>query len=171
MGFSRKHVFEISSVSICEVIEKSLSLVRGDLCARSIEVTIRGCPCPEQVAGDRNALVQVFVNLFRNAFDAMPEGGEISIDVSVSHETKPSLHVLFSDTGAGIAKEHLERIFVPFFTTKETGKGTGLGLSVVHGIISEHKGSIRVESRRGSGTSFYIQLPAKERTVKQNPRR
>lgn len=161
LGFSRRHVFEITSVSICEVIEKSVSLIEEDLKRRSISVNIRGCPCSYPVAGDANALVQVFINLLHNAIVATPEGNSLSIEVSAVDGDEPRVLVRLSDTGVGIPEEHLPRIFVPFFTTKQMGKGTGLGLSVVYGIITEHRGSIKVESQEGKGTTFCIELPSR----------
>ncbi|HTL63254.1 MAG TPA: ATP-binding protein, partial [Nitrospira sp.] len=90
------------------------------------------------------------------ALHAMPEGGTLNVTV------KPQANVValvIADTGHGIPREHLGKIFTPFFTTKEVGKGTGLGLTVVHGIIEEHGGSITVDSEPGKGTTFTILLP------------
>lgn len=160
LGFSRRHVFEIGPVSIGEVVEKSISLLEDDLKEGGVRVAVQGCASTPAVAGDRNSLVEVFINLLRNAVDAMPGGGTVRIEAGPAAD--PSfVRIRFSDTGEGIAAEHLSRIFVPFFTTKRTGKGTGLGLSVVYGIIAEHKGSIRVESRQGEGTTFHIELPCR----------
>ena len=161
LGFSRRHVFETHSVSICEVLNKSVQLIEEDLKRRSISVNICGCPCAYPVAGDANALVQVFINLLHNAIVATPEGNSLSIEVSAVDGDEPRVHIRLSDTGVGIPEEHLPRIFVPFFTTKQIGKGTGLGLSVVYGIITEHQGSIKVESREGKGTTFHIELPSR----------
>lgn len=158
LGFSRKHVYEIEAVDICSVIEKSLELVGEDLRGQAIAIVKDGCPCPSRVAGDRNSLVQAFVNLIGNAIDAMPDGGELRIQVWEPIASR--LTICVADTGVGIEEEQLSRIFLPFFTTKQVGKGTGLGLSVVHGIISEHKGAIRAQSEQGQGTKFWIELPS-----------
>lgn len=160
LGFSRRHVLKISSVSVCQIIDKSTRLIEEDLEARGIALTVRGCPCPHLVAGDQNTLIEVFLNLVKNAMDAMPQGGGIRIDVGPRADDGSSLGIHVSDTGTGIPPEHLSEIFVPFFTTNQTG--TGLGLSVVYGIISEHKGSIRVDSHPGKGTTFHIELPCWE---------
>lgn len=162
LGFSRRHTLEISPVSVCEVIDKSSRLVEEELRSASIALTVQGCPCPHLVAGDKNSLTEAFLNLFKNAMDAMPAGGSIRIEVEPDAGGGSSLLIHFTDTGVGIPPEHLSEIFVPFFTTKQMGKGTGLGLSVVYGIISEHKGSIRVESHAGKGTTFHIELPCRE---------
>ena len=106
--------------------------------------------------GSRDKLKQVFINLIKNARDAMPNGGTIRIIADVGHG---GLSIAVSDTGTGIAPENLGRIFDAFFTTKKDLSGVGLGLSVSYGIIQQHKGSIAVKSTVGKGTTFIIQLP------------
>ncbi len=98
------------------------------------------------------------MNLFLNAKDSMPEGGQLWVR---THCEDSQLVVRIEDTGTGISDEDIKRIYDPFFTTKELGKGTGLGLSVCYGIIQEHSGRISVESRPGLGSSFRVQLPLK----------
>jgi len=123
------------------------------------------------INGDRAQLGQVIMNLAVNAKDAMPEGGELSIQTkkikiavpltrdSVKIDAGHYVLVRISDTGCGIEKENLDQIFEPFFTTKETGKGTGIGLSVVYGIIHSHGGYIFCASEPGQGTTFEFYLP------------
>jgi len=108
------------------------------------------------VKGNRSLLSQVFMNLYSNASDAMPNGGRLRIDAVTKHD---QVIVTVSDTGIGMDEETLEKIFDPFFTMKEVGKGTGLGLATVHGIIEEHNGSISVSSTPGKGATFRISLP------------
>ena len=103
-------------------------------------------------------LNQVFLNMLINASQAIDNDGQISIKTSVVDE---QIKITFSDTGSGIAPEHLPKLFDPFFTTKEVGKGTGLGLSISHGIVQKHGGEIQVESELGKGTTFTILLPIK----------
>jgi len=98
----------------------------------------------------------VFLNLFLNARDAMPKGGWLSITTRAEGEVA---FVEVADTGAGIPREHLSRIYDPFFTTKVTGQGTGLGLAITYGIMQEHRGSISCESQEGQGTRFRVTLP------------
>jgi signal transduction histidine kinase len=98
------------------------------------------------------------LNLFLNAQDAMPEGGTLTLETKNSR--RHMVVVKVSDTGKGIPKENLSQIFEPFFTTKKTCAGAGLGLSVVYGIIRDHKGTIKVDSVLGQGTSFTMRLPA-----------
>jgi CheY-like chemotaxis protein len=115
---------------------------------------------------------QILMNLAVNARDAMPNGGKLTIsttrrivteeeaELSSSARAGEFVHLGVSDTGSGIAREHLARIFEPFYTTKEIGKGTGLGLATVYGVVNQHHGWIEVESTLGEGTRFDIYLPA-----------
>ena len=116
---------------------------------------------------------QVFINLFLNSLHALPYSGRIAITAEVAHQrgtndTAPAdgdkLRIAFEDNGAGIPAEHLGQVFDPFFTTKDVGEGTGLGLSVVYGIIKDHQGEIRVDSRPGAFTRFEILLPTDANT-------
>jgi len=104
----------------------------------------------------------VFLNLFLNARDAMPDGGMLEIRTWAQNG---SVEVEVVDTGPGIPREHLHRIFDPFFTTKATGRGTGLGLSVSYGIIKEHAGKMDVRSTPGKGTSFHLEFPVAQKAV------
>ena len=114
-------------------------------------------PTLPQVYCIASQLNQVFMNLLVNAGHAIAERGEITI--TTSHGPDGMAHVAISDTGCGIAAEHLPHLFEPFFTTKPIGKGTGLGLSITYGIIGKHKGSIDVSSEVGKGTTFTVNLP------------
>jgi two-component system NtrC family sensor kinase len=123
-------------------------------------------PAISPIQGNPGRLQQVFLNLFLNAKDAMPGGGTLS--VATANGTNVSVRV--SDTGSGIAAEHIQRIYDPFFTTKTAPRegqtrGTGLGLSVTYGIIQEHAGKIRVESHPGSGTTFALDFPLSRKAV------
>lgn len=133
-----------------------------------IRVSLLTPPEPMMILIDPNQMRQVFWNLSINAFQAMPEGGDLTISTRRTQvkKGKPSapeetVEILFSDTGSGIKKEDLPRIFYPFFTTKSSG--SGLGLSIVQRIIEEHRGEIRVESSP-KGTTFCIALPLDELT-------
>jgi CheY-like chemotaxis protein len=117
-------------------------------------------------------LEQVLINLAANARDAMPTGGRLTLstaacEIDRNHvrlypEARPGPHVCLSvtDTGCGIAPEHMSHLFEPFFTTKDVGKGTGLGLASVYGTVKQHEGWIEVSSRKGKGTTFKIYFPA-----------
>jgi signal transduction histidine kinase len=122
------------------------------------------CPGLPFIHGNAGKLQQVFLNLFLNAKDAMPQGGTLTVSTANGDGVK----VMVSDTGTGIAQEHIQRIYDPFFTTK-TGnigrRGTGLGLSVTYGIIQEHAGKIEVDSRVGEGTTFVVEFPLDRKAV------
>ena len=107
---------------------------------------------------DGNQIQQVILNLVNNAVDALPQGGDIFIETRLNTEAK-SIEVVFEDNGIGISSEDQNRVFAPFFTTKEPGKGTGLGLSICNNVISAHNGKIVLESRIGNGTRFVVSLP------------
>jgi two-component system NtrC family sensor kinase len=113
-------------------------------------------PDAPMIAGDRQQLWQVFLNLFTNASDAMPEGGTLTIRVAAAES---QIAVEVSDTGQGIAPEDLPRVFESFFTTKPAGKGTGLGLPISRRIVEEHGGTLHLASEPGKGTTVRILLP------------
>jgi two-component system NtrC family sensor kinase len=116
-----------------------------------------------QIRGDANQLEQVFLNLITNAKDAMEKRErkrELTITTAlIRHNGWNDIEVSFADTGKGIPEENLEKIFEPFFSTKEVGKGTGLGLSICYGIVEAHGGRIEVESRLDEGTTLRVILP------------
>jgi len=127
------------------------------------ELTISGVaveraydPGVSTIFTDRNQLVQVFVNLVKNAVDAMPRGGTLTV---TTRHRAGAVEIRVRDTGYGIPPEHRDRIFMPFFTTKDPGKGTGLGLSVSAAIIQNFGGTVHVDSSPDAGTTFTIELP------------
>ncbi len=170
LAFSRQAALELKPVSVREVIEDVVVLMRASLPATiAIEMQLNTECC---VLADKVQIHQVIMNLCTNAGHAMKEGGgtlSITLDEGVLEEKlaqkneelapDPYVRIQVRDTGKGIPQQQLERIFDPFFTTKKKGEGTGLGLSMVHGIISAMQGHITVESRQGQGTLFTIYLP------------
>ena len=108
------------------------------------------------IHGNVGEVEQIFLNLLINARQAMPDGGRIEI---ATHVEEDAVLVRVADSGEGIDREDLERIFDPFFTTREEEGGTGLGLSIIYGIVEKHNGRIEVESEKGLGTTFELQLP------------
>src|SRR6267142_1660397 len=146
-------------LSLLPVLEAAEKMARHTF-PKSIEIATSVAPDLWRVSADKTQIEQVVMNLSVNARDAMPDGGRISVAVRNETDENNSPHVLIevSDTGRGIAPEHLSNIFDPFFTTKQTG--TGLGLSTVSAIVKSHGGHIEVDSVVGQGTTFRIHLPA-----------
>ena len=157
LAFSRESVLEFVNTDINEVLQTVISLTRHKLELSDIHLKTAICPDPLIVYGDKNQLQQCFLNLIFNAIDAMPRGGEMSINSGIHIDPK-KVWIEIIDNGSGISNQCLEHIFDPFFTTKEEG-GTGLGLSIVYGIIKDHKGEVCVNKTSTRGTSFLISLP------------
>jgi two-component system NtrC family sensor kinase len=158
LSFSRQGSGEIKEFDFNEMIKESLVLIESQLKSAHVRVATDCDPELHLVLGDKGRLQQVVINLLLNARDAMPDGGEITI-----RTFKENGNIVFavSDTGVGIPKDKLSKIYDPFFTTKGVGKGTGLGLSVTYGIIQDHFGSIEVESEEQKGTTFRVTLPSR----------
>ncbi|HEY6336977.1 MAG TPA: ATP-binding protein [Candidatus Sulfotelmatobacter sp.] len=166
LNFSRTSGSEFGEVDINKVIGDTLALLEHQFKTSKIQVTRELAPDISPIQGNQGRLQQVFLNLFLNAKDAMPGGGTLS--VATSNGNLVSVRV--TDTGSGIAPEHIQRIYDPFFTTKTVpregqNRGTGLGLSVTYGIIQEHAGQIRVESNPGAGTTFALEFPLSRKAV------
>ena len=136
-----------------ELLEQSLRfLPRG-----AIEIVRQFDESLPPLRADPGLLHQAFLNILVNARQAMPGGGRLTVRTQLAETDGPEVHVLISDTGVGIAAEHLDRIFRPFFTTKRGG--TGLGLAIAARVIDQHGGRIGVESVPGQGTTFTVVLP------------
>jgi signal transduction histidine kinase len=160
--FSRQTPPEKSGVNLNTVAEDGLSLLEPRCAKAGIAVVRKLAAEAPVVLGDAAQLQQVLVNLGVNAIQAMPEGGTLEVGTA----TEDALVCLtLEDTGVGIPPDNLERIFLPFFTTKDVGQGTGLGLAVVHGIVTLHGGTVRADSELGRGTRFEIRLPANKEPV------
>lgn len=158
MNFSRDVSEEpkMEEVDINRVINETAAMILHEYKNAQISVVCSFGQDLPPIIGNATTLQQVFLNLFINARDAMPNGGTITVSTESSGYY---VVVKFADTGCGIEKQYLDKIFIPFFTTKGEGKGTGLGLSICRRIISDHKGEIKVESTIGKGTTFSIFLP------------
>jgi two-component system, NtrC family, sensor kinase len=166
LNFSRTSGTEIGDVDVNKVIAETLALLDHQFKVGKIAVENVPSPALSPIQGNAGRLQQVFLNLFLNAKDAMPDGGTLR----VATLNGSSVSVVVSDTGTGIAPEHIQRIYDPFFTTKTSPRsgqprGTGLGLSVTYGIIQEHSGKIRVESHPGAGTTFTLDFPLSRKAV------
>ncbi|MBU2647999.1 two-component sensor histidine kinase [bacterium] len=139
------------------VVKDTLKILKNQLMLASVKYVSNIPDDLPKIRGNKDKLIQVFLNLFLNAIQAMPDGGTISVDGK--KDPDGYVRIDFKDTGIGMKVEDLGKIFDPFFTTKPVGKGTGLGLSIVYGIISKHKGYIEVKSELNLGTTFSIFLP------------
>ncbi len=170
LAFSRKQEFQPQILNINQVIIGIEQMLRR-LIGEDIDLQIHLNPQDFNIRADPSRLEQVIMNLVVNSRDAMPKGGRLLIETSLTRidqayadrhlDARPGWYVrlTISDTGVGIDQEILSRIFEPFFTTKGAGQGTGLGLSIVYGIVKQSEGFIEVESEPGQGTSFHIFLP------------
>jgi signal transduction histidine kinase len=166
LAFARQSEPSMSPVEINKVIDAALPLVENQINLENIVLEKNLDAELPLVQADFDKIQQVLINIILNAIQAMPEGGELSITTStvaavrLGDSYKNAVRIDIKDTGVGIAKENLKKLFTPFFTTKEKGVGVGLGLSVVHGIIGKHNGRIDVDSSPGAGTTFTIYLEA-----------
>jgi two-component system NtrC family sensor kinase len=157
LDFTHRDQSAFKSIAIPEVLDSTAALLKNELLLAHITLNMRSDDPLPRVRGHHQNLQQAFLNLFLNAIEAMPSGGELTVRCGLEDGT---IRVDVSDTGVGIPEEHRERIFDPFFTTKAVGKGTGLGLAVTFGIVAKHHGTIHVDSRPGQGATFTVLLPA-----------
>lgn len=156
LDFTRVGTQAFANVSIENVIDSTLKLIANELSLNSVELDLDIAQDLPDINGSPGNLQQVFLNLFLNSIQAMPEGGRLAVRAALEDDF---IRIDVSDTGSGISPENLDKVFDPFFTTKEVGEGTGLGLSVCYGIIERHKGSIVIDSSPGRGTTVTIRLP------------
>lgn len=151
LEFSRPSDLDLRKVCIKDILDETATLLSNNLLNSNISVHKELSEI--FLIADKNQLKQVFLNIFINAIQAMPNGGSLTIQAT---ESQGAVKVDVSDTGAGISKNLLSRIFDPFFTTKENG--TGLGLSIVHGIVEKHGGKVEIKSEVGKGTTVSVFL-------------
>ena len=144
-------------LDLMHVITEALSLVDNQAKVQNVEIRTNFPPEACQVLGVPGLLEQVFINLLLNAMNAMPNGGTVDI---LAEQAAGEVLVRVTDTGEGISREDLDKIFDPFFTRAPLGKGTGLGLSICHSIVDQHGGSIGVESQSEKGSTFTVRLPS-----------
>jgi two-component system NtrC family sensor kinase len=156
LDFARQRPLKPTRFAPAALVDEALSLVGHQLTLKGIEVELSVAAAP-QVEADFGQLRQAFVNVALNAADAMPEGGRMRVSVAGSPDGS-EVDLTVEDQGTGIAPEDLQKIFDPFFSTKD--HGTGLGLSVVYGIVERHGGRLDIDSEPGRGTRVRIRLPA-----------
>jgi PAS domain S-box-containing protein len=174
LSFARQTKLEKKPTNIIPIVKESLKLLRSSI-PTSTEIRQNIPTDIDTILADPTQINQVLINLCTNADHAMPDGGIIKVilkNVELGenataqyHNLNPGRYVnlIVSDTGHGIPKEEIDRIFDPYFTTKEVGKGTGMGLAVVHGIVKGHNGLITVESELEKGTTFSMFFPVVEK--------
>ncbi|HET6465178.1 MAG TPA: ATP-binding protein [Nitrospiria bacterium] len=180
LDFARKRGIKKELIDINQLIQNTLNLLRHQADISNIVLIEEYSPDLPTLIIDGDQMKQVFINLLKNAFDAMPKGGTLTV-TTLAHNfdgsspqtalgedepvfSRKMIEIRIQDTGVGIDKEHIPKIFDPFFTTKE-GMGTGLGLAVSYGIIERHGGRITVFSEVGAGATFVVKLPVKEEAV------
>jgi len=166
LNFSRTSTTEFRETNLNQVIRDTLSLLEHQFKTAQVQIELDLTADLPAIHGNSGKLQQVFLNLLLNAKEAMPSGGHLRVSTLVNGHVE----AVISDSGSGIAPEHLKRIYDPFFTTKTAPKpgdkrGTGLGLSVSYGIIQEHAGKIHVESAIGAGTTFHLEFPLLRNSV------
>ncbi|MBA7603085.1 Sensor histidine kinase RcsC [subsurface metagenome] len=157
--FARQAPPEKTQVNLNQVVEDGLYFFEARCAKEGIEIVRLVSPDLPEVTADPAQLNQLLVNLVVNALQSMPGAGKITVQTRFCDH---NVYLIVEDTGTGMSKEVLDKIFIPFFTTKDVGHGTGLGLPVVYGIVTAHGGSINVKSEPGCGTRFEIQLPVAE---------
>jgi PAS domain S-box-containing protein len=170
LTFSRQQVIEPRTLDLNETVSSTSKMLKR-LLGENIEFRFEPSPMPVLVHADPGMMEQIIMNLAVNARDAMPRGGTLTVRLGFETLSEADadrfpdaaagryVRLTVSDTGTGIAPEHLQKIFEPFFTTKELGKGTGLGLATVFGIVRQHRGWVSVESELSRGTTFKVCIP------------
>jgi signal transduction histidine kinase len=156
--FAKMPTPEFSPVALNGIVEQAVAVFRAQLIApgrAAIALSVDLDPAVGLVRIDADQVGRAIQNLLLNAIDAMPNGGELRVRTS---RADGSVRIDVSDTGEGLTAEERGRLFTPYYTTKQ--HGTGLGLAIVQSVVADHSGTIRVDSERGRGTAFHIELPA-----------
>jgi signal transduction histidine kinase/ActR/RegA family two-component response regulator len=174
LTFSRQNGRERKPIRVQTIVKEALRLLRASI-PKTIDIRADLDEACNAIMGDPTQIHQVIMNLCTNAYQAMLEtGGTLEVGLAQTHvsyeetvkrigiKMGPHLRLTVRDEGVGMEPAILDRIFEPYYTTKEPGKGTGLGLSVIHGIVKNHGGFITVESTPGKGSSFHVHLPTLE---------
>lgn len=168
LHFSRQTRTRKTLADVNQVIEKAFTLLKNQMALQKVAVNKQLAPELPQAVIDMDKMEQVFTNVILNALDAMPNGGELSVNSRmITDNNNRMLEIMLRDSGHGIPREVMGRIFDPFFTTKGT-KGTGLGLSVSYGIMRQHGGEIHIQSEEGKGTTVTIRLPIDDSSLKED---
>ena len=171
LDYARKSESHKAICDLRTIAERAITLLEPEAARRGVRTVARLGENPLMVNCDADQIEQVFVNLIMNALDAMNRGGgTLRVSANSEKNNKSSRAMLaFEDTGAGVAPEHEDRLFTPFFTTKEPGKGTGMGLAVSQSIVREHDGEITF-STNASGSRFVVAIPMASREIVEHER-
>jgi signal transduction histidine kinase len=157
LDFSRVRKPEVKESDLNALAERAADLVGHQMKLKQVTISLKLDPTLPRVPADEGQLRQALLALLMNALDATPSGGRVEIETR--REGSESVSLTVADTGMGIPRENLDKIFSPFFTTKPVGQGTGLGLAICHGIVASHGGEIQVESEVDKGTRLSLVLP------------
>ncbi len=165
--FARESSTHFNRHSLNSILTQAISIVKHHFVLSGIEYQIVNELDSDEIRCDFSQLQQALIALFVNAVEAMPGGGQLTITLKQPPPPKTGfILIIIQDSGIGIPEEIKNKIFEPFFSTKQESKGVGLGLAVVYGIIQRHQGKIWVESQEGAGTSFFIELPVDPAIIK-----
>ncbi len=164
LQFSKPHVTQYRVQSIRSCIERVISLLDSETTRLGHQIHFEYDPMDIRMLMDQDKMLQLLLNLMKNALEAMVDQGDIFIRL---YKQQNYAVIEIADTGKGIPEAELDKIFIPFYTTKDSG--TGLGLSICHKIVQDHDGTIEVESLMGTGTKFTITLPIAETDEPRNP--
>ena len=166
LDFAREKPPEKAEVDLNEIARETVRFVERSAALQQVQITLEADPQLPRLHADADLLKQVLMNILVNAQQAIPGAGRVAVRTRLHparklplRDPQPVVEIAISDTGCGIDKANLQRIFEPFYTSKEVGKGTGLGLSVSYGIVKAHGGEIEVESTVGAGSTFHVFLP------------
>ncbi|MCK9363562.1 MAG: cache domain-containing protein [Syntrophales bacterium] len=166
LDFSRQTKLDREPTDVNRLVRATVSMMENQALVKGVSINFNNGEALPQVTLDRSQIQSVLLNMILNALDATEPGDSINIntatDLSASEPRQMGVEITIADNGCGIPPENLDKLFDPFFTTKEVGQGTGLGLSVSLGIVHEHGGAIRVQSKPGKGTRFFIWLPVEK---------
>jgi signal transduction histidine kinase len=157
MLFARQMPSSKVRVNLNNIVDEGLGFFEARCTKAGIQLIRRLQPGLPEVNADPSQMTQVLVNLVVNAIQAMPEGGELVVQTLAGRQ---HVSLIVEDTGIGMSGEVMDRIFIPFYTTKDVNQGTGLGLPVTHGIVTAHGGSIHVASEVGRGSRFEVRIPS-----------
>jgi two-component system, NtrC family, sensor kinase len=157
LAFSRQFDLKIMKFHPADIVGDILKFYVKEASYRDITLQVKTAPETPAIVSDKGKFQQILVNLVKNAFQALDDGGVLSVEIEPF--SKDAISITVKDTGCGISKENLAKIFDPFFTTKGESEGTGLGLSITYGLVEQLQGKINVNSTVGKGTTFKMIFP------------